>query len=106
MSKVKRVRDFIKNGVITVVQSTCSFNHLALRYGIDIVESIEVTVMKRMTGQLPKATLDDRRRNSNVVRLENKRMYNTIRDDFRKLVAKRFGTAEDVIIESSLHGDA
>ncbi len=106
MSKLKKVRDFIKNGVITVVQSTCSFNHLALRYGIDIVENTEVAFMKRMTGQLRKATVEDRRGNSNRIRLENQRMYNAVRDDFRKLAAKTFGTKEDVIIESTLHGDA
>lgn len=105
-SAFNKVGKFIKNSVISGIQSTCSVSHLTLRYGIDVVEIAEASFMKRMTGQLKEDTIKQRQSNSNRVRLENKRAYLEVKSKLKNMVATRFGTSDEAVEETLIHGEA
>lgn len=104
-TKVKKAKGFVVNAIVKGIQGTCGVTHVGLRYAIDVVEVSEAKVLKRAYGQEADDTIKERRRRTNVVRLNNVKSYNAFRERVKELAKSKFGTSEEAVVETMEHGD-
>lgn len=93
----------IKNGIITGVQSTFSTTHIGLTYAQIVCEMTEAHLVKRMTGQDPGEIRFERKLRTSATIQQHEDLLKEIKDDFNARVENKFGTQQDVVVETALH---
>lgn len=97
--KRKAIKEAIKNGVITGIQSTCSTLHLGFVYGANAVEEIEVSTIKRLTGE-QRLDIIKRRRTATITKQkEHKQMANDMRNSLKKFGESTHKTTMSIVHE-------
>ncbi len=99
----KKIVTTVKNGIISGVQGTFSTTHIGLAYASIVCEMAEASFIKRTTGQDPDEVRFERKLRTEATIKDHSNMVKTIKDDFNARVENRFGTQQDVVVETALH---
>jgi hypothetical protein len=104
-TRIKKAKGFIVNALVQGVQSTCSATHLGLSYSIKGVEIVESKLVHRVYGLEEEEVIKERRLHTNVTMLNNAKAYNAFKERVVELAKSKFGSPEEVIVETIDHGN-
>ena len=103
---MKKVRNGIKQGAITIISDTCAVDHVSVSYAKDAIENVEATLVHPLTGEEKTGIIIDRNRSTMNTKKQISQAIDFVKDKIKDLTDVKPGTAEDVVIETDTYGDA